>query len=347
VQRVIITRAPFRISFAGGGSDIPAYYREHGGAVLSATIDSYIYISIHPYFNSRQTLLKYSKTELVDDVADIRHPLMREAVRELCPEGGIEISSTADVPSGTGLGSSSSFSVALYQALHAYRRELCTKEQLAEEACELEIVKLGEPIGKQDQYAAAIGGLVFYEFHPNDTVSHAPLLLPAPTLQALERNLLLFYTGDQRDTRSILSDQARQVGADAEKRRAQGRMVELAHSLRDALVRGETTEFARLLHEGWLLKRSLSAKISNPSVDEAYARALAHGTLGGKLLGAGGGGFLLLYCEEERQDGLRDALADLSELPFGFEWSGAQIVHVGQRHDRRGFFRGARKRRGP
>jgi D-glycero-alpha-D-manno-heptose-7-phosphate kinase len=325
VQRVIITRAPFRISFAGGGSDIPAYYREHGGAVLSATIDSYIYISIHPYFNSRQTLLKYSKTELVDDVADIRHPLMREAVRELCPEGGIEISSTADVPSGTGLGSSSSFSVALYQALHAYRRELCTKEQLAEEACELEIVKLGEPIGKQDQYAAAYGGLNVFAFRSDGSVTVEHQQLADETKRRLFECMLMFWTGQTRDASDILVEQQKNVDAERARLRAMRAQVD---ELQGVLHRGELdiTELGRILDAGWRLKHDLASGISNDRIDRFYERALSAGALGGKLCGAGGGGFLLFVAEPVRHAAVRAALADLSELPLVPEVHGSHLV---------------------
>ena len=340
---MIITRAPFRVSFAGGGSDIPAYYRRRRGAVLSVTINSFVYITIHPYFNFRQTLLKYSKSELVDVVKAIRHPLFREAMLELCPEGGVEIVSTADIPSGTGLGSSSTFSVALYYALYTYKERFCSKEELAQQACRLEIEKLGEPIGKQDQYAAAYGGLTFYEFNPDETVQVTPVVVPTETVTRLEGNLLLFYMGDQRDTSTILSDQIQQVTTDEAKQNSQTKMVDLAYRLRDELVRGNLESFARLMHEGWLLKRSLSSRISTPRIDKLYERALEYGALGGKLLGAGGGGFLLLYCEQDQQARLRNALFDLHELPFRFDWGGAQIVHVGERHKKHGFFGGTRQ----
>lgn len=335
---MIITRAPFRVSFAGGGSDIPAYYRNSKGAVLSTTINSYVYITIHPYFNRLQTLLKYSKTDLVDEIDQIKHPLFREAMRELCPEGGVEIVSTADIPSGTGLGSSSTFAVALYYALFTYKELFCTKEELAQRACRLEIEKVGEPIGKQDQYAAAYGGLSFYEFCPDERVHVTPVVVPADTLAELEDNLLLFYMGDQRQTSKILEDQIAQVTSNAAKRDAQTRMVALAYDMRESLVKGDLGSFASLLHNGWMLKRSISSKISSSNIDKYYDRALEYGALGGKLLGAGGGGFLLLYCEKANQARLRNALFDLHELPFRFEWGGAQIVHVGERHKKHGFF---------
>lgn len=337
-EAVIITRAPFRISFGGGGSDIPVYYRQRRGAVLSATINNYVYIAIHPYFNYRQTQLKYSKSELVDDVADIRHPLFREALLDVIPAGGVEVVSTADIPSGTGLGSSSTFTVALYYALYTYIEKFCTKEELAQKACELEIMKLGEPIGKQDQYAAAFGGLTFYEFNPDETVQVTPVVLGYETLAKLEQSLLIFYLGDQRDTNTILQDQVKQVRANEQKREAQTKIVDLAYKMRECLVCDDLESFAAAMDESWMLKRSLSARITNSYIDKYYERAREYGARGGKLLGAGGGGFLLMFCPPEDQDSLRKALFDLHELPFRFDWGGAQIVHVGERHKRQGFF---------
>ncbi len=335
---MITTRAPFRISFAGGGSDIPAFYRTRPGAVLSTTINQFVYITIHPYFNCSQTLLKYSKSELVEDISEIQHPLFREALADVLQEGGVEIVSTADIPSGTGLGSSSTFSVALYYALFTYKERFCTKEELAQRACNLEIERLGEPIGKQDQYAAAYGGLSFYEFNPDESVRVTPVIAKEETIDRLEKSLLLFYLGDQRDTHTILEDQIRQVEGNEKKQAAQARMVELAYVLRECLAKDDLHGFAAAMHEGWMLKRGLSTKISNPRIDDYYERGLKYGALGGKLLGAGGGGFLLMFCEPEHQHELRMALFDLFELPFRFDWGGAQIVHIGERHTRQGFF---------
>lgn len=334
---MIISSAPFRISFAGGGSDIAFFYRKRRGAVLSTAIDKYIYISIHPYFNARQTLLKYSRNELVDDLAQINHPVFREVLKELWPEGGLEIVSTADIPSGTGLGSSSSFTVAFLHAIYAYRGTFCGKEKLAAQACGIEIDRLGEPIGKQDQYAAAYGGLNFIEFNPDDSVAVTPLILPRETLVSLEKKLLLFYTGEQRATGEVLEDQKRQVEISEEKFRNLTRMSELAYKMRELLVAGDLEGFAQAMDEGWGLKRSLSGRISNGRIDGYYERGLKNGARGGKLLGAGGGGFLLFYCEPEDQDQLRRALSDLPELPFKFDWSGSRIIYVGDVTARKGF----------
>ncbi len=334
---MIISSAPFRVSFAGGGSDIPFFYHRRRGAVLSTSIDKYIYISIHPYFNSRQTLLKYSRNELVDDLSQIKHPVFREVLKELWPEGGLEIVSTADIPSGTGLGSSSSFTVALLHAVYAYRGTFCGKEKLAVKACETEIEKLGEPIGKQDQYAAAYGGLNFIEFNPDESVAVTPLILPRDTLVNLEKNLLLFYTGEQRSTGEILEDQKKQVESSEENFQSLARMSDLAHDMRDCLISGDLEGFAGIMNEGWRIKRTLSGRISNNRIDNYYKTALENGARGGKLLGAGGGGFLLFYCEPGNQEKLRRSLSGLPELPFKFDWSGSRIIYVGDVPTKKGF----------
>jgi D-glycero-alpha-D-manno-heptose-7-phosphate kinase len=335
---MIISCAPYRISFAGGGSDLSVFYRRTRGAVLSATINKYVYISVHPYFNRNQTLLKYSESERVDSLDAIRHPIFQHALKEVWPKLGLEVVSTADIPSGTGLGSSSTFTVALLNALYAYRGTFSSKEKLARVAADIEIERIREPIGKQDQYAAAYGGINFIEFNTNDTVLVTPVILPEATMKRLEQSLLLFYTGGQRETRAILEDQTAQVAIDEGRFRNQKVMVDLAYSMRDCLLAGDLEGFARIMHEGWLLKRTLSSKISNSMIDSCYERALEHGALGGKLLGAGGGGFLLLYCEPERHERLRAALGDLFELAFRFEWGGARIIYVGERHTDEGFF---------
>jgi D-glycero-alpha-D-manno-heptose-7-phosphate kinase len=334
---VIISTAPFRISFAGGGSDIPVYYRAKKGAVLSTSINKYMYISVHPYFHQGETLLKYSKNELVRNPKDIVHPIFREAINEICPQGGIELTSTADVPSGTGLGSSSSFTVALLNALYAYKGKFCSKDKLAAKACEIEIERLGEPIGKQDQYAAAHGGLNLIEFNPNETVLVTPVILPKHVVTALESNLLLFYTGDQRDTREILTDQCSEVSTNKDKEANLSEMVGLAYEMRDQLLGGDLEGFANSLHQGWVLKRTLSSRITNSRIEKFYERAREYGAIGGKLLGAGGGGFLLIYCNQQDQDSLRKALFDLFEMHFRFDWGGTRIIYVGDTWDQGGF----------
>ena len=334
---MIISSAPFRISFAGGGSDLPVFCQRHKGAVLSTTIDKHVYISIHPYFHRRQTLLKYSRNELVDRVEEIQHPIFRTALMDLWPQGGLEIVSTADIPAGTGLGSSSTFTVALLHALHAFRGVFSSKEKLAREACQIEIDRLGEPIGRQDQYAAAYGGLNFMEFLPDGGVVVTPLLLRQEIVTLLERNLLLFYTGQQRDTRGVLTDQQQQVAASEEKFNDLARMADCAYQMRDQLLAGELAAFARSMHDAWLLKRTLSSRIGTARIDQYYQRALEYGALGGKLLGAGGGGFLLVYCEADKQERLRKAMFDLDELPVRFDFAGSRIIHVGDSHAATGF----------
>lgn len=334
---MIISAAPFRVSFAGGGSDVPVYYRQRRGAVLSATINKHVYVSIHPYFTQGKTLLKYSENELVDRVDTIRHRVFREALRDLLPNGGVEIVSTADIPSRSGLGSSSTFCVALYNALFAYTGVFASREKLARKACELEMQRLGEPIGKQDQYAAAYGGMNLIEFHPNEAVSVTPLNLPGETVGRLEANLMLLYTGDQRSAGEILSQQNRAVQTEPEAAARLDALVTLAYGMRDDLVAGDLEAFANKLHEAWIAKRGLCSVVTTERIDDLYAKALQAGAIGGKLLGAGGGGFLLLYCEPARREAVRQALPGCFELPFRFEWNGARIIYVGERHTREGF----------
>jgi D-glycero-alpha-D-manno-heptose-7-phosphate kinase len=323
---MIVSCAPFRVSFAGGGSDIGIFYRQKRGAVLSCSIAQYSFAIVHRYFNERKYHLKYSRTELADALDEIQHPLLREALRMRGIEPGIEVTSVADIPSGTGLGSSSSFAVALLNALYAHQSVFASKETLARDACALEIERLGEPIGKQDQYAAAYGGINFIEFHPDESVTVQPLTLPKGVMAELEDSLMLFYTGDQRDTRTLLSRQVAVMQADPRKFDTMERMVTLAHDMRDLLVAGDLAGFGAALHAGWEMKRSLADGISHPRIDDLYARARAAGALGGKLAGAGGGGFLLLYAPKERQAAIRSALGELKTLDFRFDQVGARIA---------------------
>jgi D-glycero-alpha-D-manno-heptose-7-phosphate kinase len=335
---MIISAAPFRISFGGGGSDIETYYSKRKGAVLSATINKYIYISIHPYFNRNETLLKYSRNELVSNINDIQHPILRESLEMLHPSGGIEIVSTADIPGGTGLGSSSSFTTALLHALYAYNGMFVNKEELSSKACEIEINRLGEPIGKQDQYAASYGGLNLIEFNPDDTVLVTPVTLKRKIITQLQDNLLLFYMGSQRNTREILQDQKKQISMSKEKFNNLGKMVDLAYEMCMQLQEGDLQGFGKSMHRGWELKCTLSGKITNNTINNYYNRALKYGALGGKLLGAGGGGFLLLYVESDKQDTIRKVLFDCYELPFKFDWGGSKIIYVGEHDIEEGFY---------
>jgi D-glycero-alpha-D-manno-heptose-7-phosphate kinase len=323
---MIVSCAPFRVSFAGGGSDIASFYRKRRGAVLSCAIAKYSFIVVHPFFSATKYHLKYARTELVDGLDEIQHPILREALRMQSIESGIEITSVADIPGGTGLGSSSSFSVALINALYAHRRIFVPKETLANEACMLEIERLGEPIGKQDQYAAAYGGVNLIEFERHGGVTVQPLLLPTATLSELEGNLMLFYTGSQRDARSVLSHQVAALESDDVVVARMQQMVDLAYEMRGLLLAGDLDAFGHALHRGWEIKRSLSAQISTSNIDALYEKALAAGALGGKLAGAGGGGFLVLYCPKPAQARVRAALEGLQSLEFRFDWGGARIA---------------------
>ncbi len=323
---MIVSCAPFRVSFAGGGSDIPSFYRKRRGAVLSCAIAKYSFIIVHPFFNAKKYHLKYTRTELVDQLDEIQHPILREALRMQAINPGIEIVSTADIPGGTGLGSSSSFSVALINALYAHRRVFVPKEKLANEACALEIERLGEPIGKQDQYAAAYGGVNLIEFERHGGVTVQPLLLPTKILSELESNLLLFYTGSQRDARDLLSRQVTAIENDDLVVSRMQQMVELAYDMRDLLLAGNLDDFGLALHRGWELKRGISAQISTAAIDNLYEQARQAGALGGKLAGAGGGGFLLLYCPKPAQARVREVLSGLQNLEFRFDWGGARIA---------------------
>lgn len=326
---MIITKTPFRISFAGGGSDMADFYREHGGCVLSTSINRYMYISLHPYFDNRKTALKYSKTEIVNDLNDIEHSIFRCVLLDKNIEG-VEICSTADVPSGTGLGSSSSFTVGLLHTLYCYKGKYVSKEKLAREACDVEIKKLGNPIGKQDQYAAACGGINFISFHQDDTVSVEPLITRGDVLQQLQDNLMMFYTGITHDANVILAEQKKNISS-ADKTKNLIQMCQLARDMKHSLENNELSNFGEILNEGWIRKRELAGGISNPRIDELYEIAMKNGATGGKLLGAGGGGFLLFYCPKERQEQLKNQLR-LKPFDFRFERDGSSVVHIGDKY---------------
>ena len=322
---MIVVRTPFRISFTGGGSDLPSYYRSGHGAVVSATIDKYMYIAIHPYFQDK-IRIKYSRTEDVDRIEDIQHPIVRECLIWRHIPLGMEMASFADVPAGSGLGSSSSFAVGLLHALHAHRHEVVSAEDLARAACQVELVRLKEPIGKQDQYAAAYGGLNYLRFNSDETVQVEPIALDAGGRGEFERRLLLFYIGQEHKAGEILAEQSRNMADDA-KFGLVTRMVEIAERFRAALERRQFGECGLLLDENWRLKRRLASGVSNERIEAIYEQALESGATGGKLLGAGGGGFLLLYCEPEHQARLRARLAELREMPVHFSDSGSTVLY--------------------
>ena len=325
---MIITRTPFRISFVGGGSDLAAFYERSKGAVLSTTIDKYMYISSHQFFEPDKIRVKYSKTETVNSISELDHPILREALTMLDIEGGIEVSSIADVPAGTGMGSSSSFTVGLLHNLHAAKGIMVNKEKLAQGACEIEIEKLGEPIGKQDQYAAAYGGLNVIEFLENGNVNVDPLHLRQETYDALQENLLMFYIGNQRKASDILSEQKKNSQQE-DKFKALQRMVELVYELKSALYNNDLNAFGQLMHENWLLKKELAKHVSNEDINDLYDLALKNGATGGKLLGAGGGGFLLFYCEKAKQEGLINALNKVRKFRFAFDQEGSKLIYYG------------------
>ncbi len=326
---MLITKTPFRISFCGGGSDLPAFYRQEGGCVLSTSINKYMYISIHPYFEDDRISLKYSENENVTDIDAIRHSIFHKVLNQL-PTYGVEIVSTADVPSGTGLGSSSSFTVGLLHSLYSYHGKFVSKARLAEEACAVEIEKLHSPIGKQDQYAAAFGGLNFIEFHMDDTVSVNPVILDSSTSQCLQDNLVLFYTGLTHDANKILAEQNANM-EHRDKRQNLRKMCLIARQMKEVLQTGDLSSFGRLLDESWKLKRCLATNITVSEIDNLYDVALRNGAEGGKLLGAGGGGFLLFYCVKDKQPGLASALG-LKEMPFRFERDGTSVIYIGDKY---------------
>ncbi len=323
---MIISRTPLRMSFVGGGSDLPQFYREHGGAVLSTAIDKYIFVTINRKFDSG-VRLAYSVTEEVEEVGQLQHALARHAMHYLGIGGGVEMTTVADIPSrGTGLGSSSSFAVGLLNVLHAYQDRFASARKLADEACHIEIDLLGEPIGKQDQYAAAFGGFGFYEFNADDTVTVSPVIMPREKRALLARRIVMFYTGVTRSASSILSEQSQAIAGSQDKIANMKRMVELTHVLRDALHRGEIDDFGQILHENWELKKTMAQGVSNAGIDAAYDAAIAAGATGGKILGAGAGGFLIFYADEIYHSAIEKALAPMRRIEFAFEDGGSQII---------------------
>lgn len=329
---MIMVKTPLRVSFCGGGSDLESFYSKHSGCVLNAGLNRYVYLSIHPSFDKEKTILKYSKIEEVRDVRKIEHRIFRQTLLDF-GISGVEIDSQADVPGGTGLGSSSSFTVGLLHLLYAYTGKYVSKERLAEEACEMEIEKLGEPVGKQDQYAAAYGGLRFYSFEKDGSVIVEQVVLSKAKLREMENNLLMFYTGGVRSASSILQEQRKNITSGMQEEN-QLKICEQARKLKEEFQRGEIDSLGYRLDECWKLKRSLASGITNPMIDEYYEKAKVAGAMGGKLLGAGGGGFLLFYVRPEKQAAVRSALSDLKFIRFGFDMQGSQIIYVGDKTSR-------------
>ncbi|MDE1892477.1 MAG: GHMP kinase [Betaproteobacteria bacterium] len=322
---MIVSKTPLRMSFVGGGSDLPAFYREEEGAVLSTSIDKYMYICVNKKFDGR-IRISYTRTEDVEHRHQVEHPLVREALHLVGIEGGIEIASMADIPSkGSGLGSSSTYTVGLLNALFAYRNQFASKEKLSRQACEIEIDRCGEPIGKQDQYAAAYGGLNLIRFHPDDSVSVDPVISKPSLLQEMEDSILVFFTGRTRSASAVLANQSAAMQT-TDSRMLMRRMVQIAFEMKEQLESGTLDHFGDLLDENWRLKTQLASGISDPQIDSWYAKGIAKGALGGKLLGAGNGGFMMFYAPKERHIEISNALADLKPVKFRFDRAGTQIV---------------------
>ncbi len=324
---MIITRSPLRISLGGGGTDLPSYYQEHGGFLIAAAIDKYVYIMMHNRFVPRM-LLKYSQLEEVERIDEIRHPLIREALRMLeWDDVGIEINSMADIPAGTGLGSSGSFTTALLKALHARKKDLIHPRELAEQACRIELDLLKEPVGKQDQYIAAYGGLTCFRFLPGGQVEASPLKIPEPALHDLEDHLLLFFTGYTRSAGEILKDQdTRSKQNDPEMIKNLHVIKQIGCDTRDALEAGDTRQFGELMNAHWKHKQRRSSSMSNDRINDWYEAAMRNGAVGGKLIGAGGGGFLMFYADDRAR--LRKTMADagLKEVRFRFDFDGTRVM---------------------
>jgi len=325
---MIITRSPMRISLGGGGTDLPSYYREHGGFLIAAAIDKYVYINVHRRFVDG-FLLKYSQLEEAATVEEIKHPIIREALKlASVQERNLEITSMADIPAGTGLGSSGSFTTALLKALHALRKNLVHPAELAEQACNIELEKLREPVGKQDQYIAAYGGITCFNFMPDGRVEARALKVSEETLYNLEDNLLLFFTGYARSASKILKEQ------DDKSKQADKSMIENLHFVKElgqqsqaALQSDNLHEFARLMDIHWQRKKERSRSMSNQDINAWYDCAMANGALGGKIIGAGGGGFLLFYARDKIR--LRHAMRErgLTEVRFRFDFEGTKILN--------------------
>jgi D-glycero-alpha-D-manno-heptose-7-phosphate kinase len=323
---MIITRTPFRVSLCGGGSDIPAFYEKHGGCVLSAAINKYMYITTHPSFQKEKTVLKYSKTEIVNDINEIEHIYFKAILKKM-NTSGVEIASIADIPAGTGLGSSSSFTVGLLHNLYSYNEKFIAKECLAVEACKMEIDVLKQPIGKQDQYAAAYGGLNFYTFCQDGSVSVDPVLMKSSFIEKIQHRLMMFYVSGTRSASVILNAQTKNIKSGIREDNLK-EMCELTRNLKDCLQDNDIDALGTILHESWMLKRTLAEGITNDEIDHYYQLAVDNGALGGKLLGAGGGGFLLLYVPEERQDRMREILAR-PQQKFVFDRQGSTVIYAG------------------
>lgn len=330
---MIVSRTPFRVSLVGGGSDMADFYRHSPGRVLSFAIDSYMYVTVSPRFDE-SVRVAYTRTEIVDDFEELQHGIIREAMRMTGVTRGVEITTIANIFAGTGLGSSSALAVGVLHALHAYRGDYLTREQLCEQACQLEIGVLGAPIGKQDQFAAGFGGINVIQFNKDESVFVEPVPCARDVRKTLQDRLLMFYTGMRGDNSQLLGRQSKALQNEESKRQNLAQMVDLVDPLRAALVEGSLDRVGELLHENWQLKKQLTSGIANERIDSLYEAGLSAGAGGGKLLGAGGGGFLLFYCREENQEALRGLMrkAQLEEFAADVELQGTSIVHFDSSH---------------
>ncbi len=332
---MIISRTPFRISFLGGGTDLPSFYQEEEGAVISTSIDKYMYITLNDRFDETYRL-SYSKTEICNRVEDVQHPIFKRILELYSKQAlersqgcGLEMISMADIPSGTGLGSSSSFTVGLLHAMKAHLGLYPKAEDLASEASRIEIEDLGEPIGKQDQYAAAYGGMRFIRFLPTGEVSVDPVVFRARQKRELEASLLMFYTGKRRSASEVLSDQKKKTSS-GQNREALRAMRDMAYDLRKLLEEDKPlSQFGELLHRGWELKKTVASGVSLPEIDDWYSRAREAGAWGGKVLGAGGGGFLMMMAPPDKKDAIISELSDLRPVPVGLDSWGSKVIFVG------------------
>ncbi len=324
---MIVSRTPLRVSFVGGGSDLPSFYEKSKGAVVSVSIDKYMYIMVNRKFDNK-IRISYSTTEICDKLTDIRHDIVRESLKYLKIKDGIEITSVSDVPSeGTGLGSSSAYCVGLLKCLYEFLGRKAGKHLVAADACKIEIQKCRKPIGKQDQYACCFGGLNYIEFFPKGVVKVTPIKLQKSLVRKLNNRILVFYTGVTRASGTILREQSRKMMRNDDKFASVKKMVEYAGLLRDELNKGNLDSFGKILDLNWKEKRKLTDGISNPQIDLWYEMALKAGAVGGKLLGAGGGGFLLFYVPEDRQASVINKLSFLRHYPINFEFEGSKIIY--------------------
>jgi D-glycero-alpha-D-manno-heptose-7-phosphate kinase len=324
---VIISQTPYRISFAGGGTDLPSFYRQESGAVLSVAVKKHMYVTVCRRFEPN-VRVAYTETEIVDSAEKVKHTLVREALGMTGLQRHIELVTIGDIPAGTGMGSSSSLTVGLLNALYAFQGRITSPEKLAREACEIEIERLKKPIGKQDQYAAAYGGLNYIRFNPDESVDVQPVPCAVETVAELEQRSLVLYTGQQRDANEILK---KQTDGTCDRMTVLREMRQLASEMRSVLAgRGDVDEFCRLLHAGWELKRSLGFGITDQAIDDWYQAARKAGAMGGKLLGAGGGGFMLLMAPVERHEAIREALSRPREVGFEIDRLGSRIIFISQ-----------------